>query len=181
MSTWFSCRAKEGTTPFSCTLLRTMLTVLLGAGHWLGQRELQMACSCTFKISFLTKVQHSRTLFPFRIASQGTLPTRLLKRLKSALQKVKWQGGLSLFLQELKTLPLHDCCTQDGFHCITHQSFSVHKHQTQWMPSLVVTLTSCVKSSLPHTPGTSWTVSSLLCLQQTPGKLKFPTRKRANK
>lgn len=88
LSTWFSCRAKKKN-----YFLLHFCIVLLGAGHWLRHTDLQVACSCTSKISFLKNIQHSWTPFPSRTASQSTLSSRLLKRLKSAIQKVKWKGG----------------------------------------------------------------------------------------
>lgn len=132
-----------------------MLTVL-GAGHWLGHTELQ--------ISVFKNVQHSWTPFPFRTASQGTLSTRLLKRLKSAIQKVKWKGGRSVdpSLYFSKNRKLYHCMItvprMASNHHFTHQSFSVHKHQIQWMsPS------SAVSGVIFHTFQESPGLFPLLC------------------
>lgn len=157
--------------------LHTMLTVL-GAGHWLGYTELQ--------ISFLKNVQHSWNPFPFRTASQGTLSTRLLKRLKSAIQKGKWQDDHlassvdpSPYLS--KNWKLYHCMIivlrMASNHHFTHQSFS---------PDPVDAFPSCLPHQLcqdlssTHSRNLLDCLSAVLYLEQTPGKLKSPTRKRAN-
>ncbi|KAK4821777.1 hypothetical protein QYF61_000838 [Mycteria americana] len=52
-------------------------------------RHLGTARSCAFRTSSLKNVQPSWTPLPIRAASQGTLSTSLLNRLKSALRKSK--------------------------------------------------------------------------------------------
>ncbi|KAK4826909.1 hypothetical protein QYF61_012501 [Mycteria americana] len=105
-----------------------------GLPHQFIFRHMGTACSCTFKISFLKNVQHSWTPLPFRTASQGTLPTRLLNRPKSALQKSKAELLLTPLLTSLRIENSYHFLiampkTASNHH-ITHKS-SVHKTQVQ--------------------------------------------------
>ncbi|KAK4817082.1 hypothetical protein QYF61_027913 [Mycteria americana] len=131
------------------------------------------ACSCAFKISFLKNAQPSWIPLPFRTASQGTLSIRLLNRPKSALPKSKVAVLLTPLLTSLRIEnSYHFMITMSKTapnHHITHKSFSVHKQQVQQAPSLVGSLTSCVrKSSSTHSKNLlDCFLSAVLYFQQT--------------
>lgn len=113
-----------------------------------------MACSYTFKISFLKQVHPSWTPLPFRTPSQGILPNSLLNRPESVLWNSKVPGMLSTLLYSVKALLFCGCC-----------QWSVHKEQLCRAPPLAGSLTSVRRSSFTQSRNLLDFISvlSLLC------------------
>lgn len=125
--------------------------------YWLSLRHRGQACTCAFKISFLRNVQSSQTPLPFRIDSQGILPTSILKSLKSAPQKHKVALLVTSLLassrRELNYIVLIVPRTASDH--TSHWSFSICKQQVSQDTSPVGFLSSCVRKYLLHTSQTS--------------------------
>ncbi|KAK4819036.1 hypothetical protein QYF61_024401 [Mycteria americana] len=112
--------------------------------HQLVFRHLGTARSCAFRTSSLKNVQPSWTPLPVRAASQGTLSTSLLNRLKSALWKSKVAVSADpphrfTTYQKLCHFVITLPKTASSHH-IAHKSFSVREQEVQqgtfprWLP-----------------------------------------------
>ncbi|KAK4827170.1 LOW QUALITY PROTEIN: hypothetical protein QYF61_015132 [Mycteria americana] len=122
-------------------------------------RHLETARSCAFRTSSLKNVQPSWTPLPIRAASQGTLSTSLLNRLKSALRKSGRLLAIHLHISNIYWLnsyqsrmsggyaDRHDFLLLDFFH--VHNKFlfsSLVKDDRRWE----VVSNNCSRTSSRH-------------------------------